>query len=110
MKITKKQLRGIIKEELAMAMREARPLDRPHAGKSVEEIVMWHTSKWDKNISDYSRIMPPDLIDYVINTMMDGVIDTMRDPETRAEYYSHLSDEEYEFLINSLNQERQKRL
>jgi len=80
--------------------------ENPHAGKSVEEIVRWHADRWGKNISDYSQIMPPDLIDYVINTMMEGVIGTMRDPETREEYYSHLSDEEYERLISDLGFER----
>jgi len=109
MKITKKQLRGIIKEELTMVMREAGASENPHAGKSVEEIVRWHANRWDKNISDYSQIMPPDMITYVINTMMDSVVATMGDTETRKEYYSHLSDEEYERLINDLDFERIER-
>jgi hypothetical protein len=106
MKITKTQLKQIIKEELDMALE--RP-SSPHSGKSVEEIVRWHTDKWDKNIRDYSQMMPPELLGPLINPMMYQVVDSMREPGVKDEYYAHLSDEEYDRLDAILNDELERR-
>jgi hypothetical protein len=106
MKITKTQLKQIIKEELEAALDEP---SSPHAGKSVEEIVRWHTDKWDKNIRDYSQFMPPSVLGHLINTMMHSVVDSMQEPEVKDEYYSHLSDEEYAQLESLLSHELKHR-
>jgi len=106
MKITKTQLKQIIKEELEAALDEP---SNPHAGKSVEEIVRWHTDKWDKNIRDYSQFMPPSVLGHLINTMMHSVVDSMQEPEVKDEYYSHLSDEEYAQLESLLSHELKHR-
>jgi len=106
MKITKTQLKQIIKEELDMALEQP---SSPHAGKSVEEIVRWHTDKWDKNIRDYSQFMPPELLGPLINPMMYSVVDSMLEPGVKDEYYSHLSDEEYGRLEAILNDELERR-
>ena len=106
MKITKSQLKQIIKEELDTAFEQS---SSPHAGKSVEEIVSWHTDKWDKNIRDYSQMMPPELLGPLINPMMYQVVDSMREPGVKDEYYAHLSDEEYGRLESILNDELERR-
>ena len=106
MKITKSQLKQIIKEELDTAFEQS---SSPHAGKSVEEIVSWHTDKWDKNIRDYSQMMPPELLGPLINPMMYQVVDSMREPGVKDEYYAHLSDEEYDRLDAILNDELERR-
>ena len=114
MKITQSQLRQIIKEELSNiteggAMGHYERPSSPHAGKSVEEIVSWHTDKWDKNISDYGKVMHGDMLSHIINTMMYAVTDSMREPGVQEEYYAHLSDEEYARLEEILNQELKQR-
>ena len=114
MKITKSQLKQIIKEELSNiteggAMGHYERPSSPHSGKSVEEIVRWHTDKWDKNIRDYSQMMPPELLGPLINPMMYQVVDSMREPGVKDEYYAHLSDEEYDRLDAILNDELERR-
>ena len=130
MKITKSKLKQIIKEELQEMQEfdpsqelDAQGLSRdetlyyepedapssPHTGKSVEEIVRWHTDKWDKNIRDYSQMMPPELLGPLINPMMYQVVDSMREPGVKDEYYAHLSDEEYDRLESILNAELERR-
>ena len=104
MKITKSQLRKIIREEYSKVVKEN---ENPHAGKSVDEIAQWYLNKWENMRMQFSsippEIMPPERIDLMLATAVEDTVDQiMNDPEIRQDYYPHLSDEEINDLVAQL--------
>jgi hypothetical protein len=104
MKITKQQLKKIIKEEINNAINEN---ENPHLGKSVDEIADWHIIRWDKNRRDYRLALGQEMADGMVNEMVDFAIRSMKeDPSIKDEFYPHLSEVEYNKLIRILEEDR----
>ena len=102
MKVTKSQLKRLIKDELSQILKEN--VRSPHTGKSVEEIASWYHQKWDNMRAQFGQGMHSELVDRMVSdTIEDTVNQIAYDPQIREEYYPHLSEDEINELISLLS-------
>jgi len=110
MKLTKTQLKQIIEEELTNTINENDEYENQYLGLSVNEIANMHINRWDETRQAIKLAHPGfpgrAFADAAVNEMVDFTIQIMYKQEIKDKHYPHLSEVEYNELIEILKEDR----